>query len=365
MKQNKTNKRAERKGLLMSESMKQKYAQLFIDALDQMEEHDYTMPWVSPHFGRPCNLYRKGKPYQGVNAFLLTLLCGLKGWEVPYFLTKTDIVNAEGNRKYGGLTANRTLRVGADGMPVFSDKGEPIFDYEHRFPVIFFKPQHKDADGKRLTEEEYNALTLDEQLNCKTWWIQQSYLVYNIGQTDFKERYPDEWADMTREPEHEYKDGTRDEVLEKMIMGGEWRCPILFGGHQAFYSPGEDHIRLPKREAFLGDERFYAAALHEMAHSTGTELKRDIRNAFGSEGYAMEEFIAELTSACVCSMLGIGKLLDESHVAYVQNWRQAIREDKDFIPVVIDHVQRATNYILRRYDEVNKAMHPLALPMAA
>jgi uncharacterized protein YllA (UPF0747 family) len=47
----------------------------------------------------------------------------------------------------------------------------------------------------------------------------------------------------------------------------------------------------------------------------------------------------------------------------VNNWRQAIRDDKDFIPQVIDHVQKATNYILRKYDEVNKAMHPLMLPM--
>lgn len=362
----KTNKKADRKGgLLMSDGMKEKYAELFIDALDQMEASEYTMPWVSARMGQPCNLYRKGKPYKGVNAFLLTLLCGLKGWEVPYFLTKTDLKNEDGSRKYKGLTANRTLKVGEDGMPVFSDKGEPIFDYEHRFPVFFFKPQYKDADGKRITEQEYDELTAEEQAECRTYWIQQSYLVYNLGQTDFKERYPDEWADMTREPEHEYKAGQRDEVLERMIMQGEWRCPIEFGGSEAYYSPSKDIVRLPERSKFLGDERFYQAALHEMAHSTGPELKREQKNVFGTEGYAMEEFIAELTSACVCSMLGIGKLLDEQHIAYVQNWRKALREDRDFIPQVIDHVQRASNYILRKYDEVNRAMHPLALPMAA
>lgn len=362
----KTSRRSDRKGLNMSDGMKRKYAELFLSALDSMEAKDYQMPWVSPHNGRPANLYRRNKPYNGVNAFLLTMLCALKGWEVPFFITKTDMKNDSGTRKYDGLTANRTLVTDENGCPVFTEQGEPVFDYEHRFPVIFFKPQRKDADGNRLTDEEYEELTLEEQLMCKTWWIQQSYLVYNIGQTNFAEKYPDDWAEMTAAPEHDYEQGQRDEVLERMIMGGEWCCPILFGGHKAFFSPKENHIRLPKRESFLGDERFYAAALHEMAHSTAPELNREQKGAFGSEDYAMEEFVAELTSACVCSMLGIGKLLDEQHIAYVQSWRESLRDDKDFIPVVIDHVQRATNFILNRYKQVAKAMEmPLALPLAA
>ena len=64
--------------------------------------------------------------------------------------------------------------------------------------------------------------------------------------------------------------------------------------------------------------------------------------------------VAELTSACVCSQLGIGKLLDEQHIAYVESWRKHLRDDKDFIVKVIDDVQKCTNYILRVYEE-NKA----------
>ena len=64
-------------------------------------------------------------------------------------------------------------------------------------------------------------------------------------------------------------------------------------------------------------------------------------------------------------MLGIGKLIDEQHIAYVNNWRKAIRDDKDFIPSVIDHVQRAVNYILNRYDTIEKEMEGETLPKAA
>ena len=80
----------------------------------------------------------------------------------------------------------------------------------------------------------------------------------------------------------------------------------------------------------------------------------------------MEEFVAELSSACVCSMLGIGKLLDENHIAYVDSWRRALKSNKDFIPVVIDDVQKAVNYILRKYDAVAEDQkHPRLLTVSA
>lgn len=39
--------------------------------------------------------------------------------------------------------------------------------------------------------------------------------------------------------------------------------------------------------------------LHEMAHSTGKELGRDQHGVFGTEDYAMEEFVAELSCLCL------------------------------------------------------------------
>lgn len=353
------------RGIMMTDAMKESYKNLFTDALDEMEATNYTKPWVSLNMGRPCNLYRQKHPYRKSNAFWLAMLCQLKGWETPFFITKTELKNEDGSRKYKGLKTNCTLVTDEDGAPKFNDKGLPVFEYEHRFPVVFFKPQYKDKDGNRLTDEEYRNLTPEEQDECRTWWMQQTYRVWNIDQTNFKELYPEAYAEMTKVPEHEYKAGTRDEVLEQMIEGGKWRCAILFGGHSSHYSPMDDHIRLPERSRFLGDHAFYATAIHEMAHSTAKELKRSQDGPFGSEEYAMEEFVAELTAACVCSMLGIGKLLDQNHIAYVQNWRKALKDNTDFIPLVIDAVQSATNYILRHYDAVNREMHPLALPMAA
>ena len=349
--------------LSMSDNMKARYADMFIKALDSMEGAQWTKPWVTPNNGVPCNLYRKGKPYRKSNAFWLSMLMQLEGWETPFFLTKTQMKNEKGTLKYKGLQANASIVMGEDGMPVFDDKGMPVMEWAHRFPIVFYKPKMKDADGNDLTEEDFDELTPDEQAECSMRWIRQWYWVYNIQQTNFPTAYSDEWKAWTTVPEHTYRETGKDAVLERMICGGGWRCAISFGGHKAFYRPSADAIQLPERGRFLSDEAFYGTALHEMAHSTMGELKREMGE--GREGYALEEFVAELSSACVLAMLGIGKLIDEQHVAYVASWRKALREDADFIPKVIDHVQRAVNYILNKYEAIEKEMEGEALPMAA
>ena len=364
MKQKKTNKQERKSGLQMSDDMKRKYAELLATALDSMECEDWKKPWVAPHNGKPCNLYYRSKPYRKSNAFWLTMLMQLNGWETPYFLMKSQMKNEDGKLKYSGLTANSRLVLDEDGMPKMTDKGTPEIEVERRFPVVLWRPYRRDKDGNKVTDEEWDALTDEEKKDCKVSFYQKWYLVYNLDQTNFKELYPEDYKKMTSLPEHDYKEGTRDEVLEKMLQG-EWRCPIRFGGNRAFFAPSEDRIQLPKREAFMGDTVFYQTAIHEMAHSTAPDVKRELTGMFGDEEYALEEFVAELSSACVCSMLGIGKLLDENHVAYVQNWRRALKTQKDAIPVVIDHVQKATNFILTRYEEVAKAMEQEPLAIAA
>ena len=336
----------------MNDSQKAKYAELFTVALDTMEACRYQKPWVAPNHGTPAN-YKHRKAYKGMNDFFLTLLCSMKGWETPFFLTFKQLTEM-------GLSLN--MRTDKDGLPVFTDKGLPAF--EQSFPVVKMLPNFY-KDGKKITAKEYDELSDEEKDECRKFFSMHSFPEFNLEQTNFKEKFPEKWEKLTAIPEHDYREGKRDEVLERMIMDGEWRCRIEFSGHECYYAPKGDYVRLPERSHFLGDHAFYATAIHEMAHSTAPDVKRELKGVFGTESYAMEEFVAELTSACVCSMLGIGKLLDENHIAYVQNWRQALRDDKDFIPKVIDQVQSATNYILRYYDKVAKQLHPAALPMAA
>ena len=342
-----------KKMFTMNDKQKAKYAELFATALDTMEGANYQKPWVAPKHWEPMN-YKYQKPYRGVNNFFLTLLCAVRGWKVPMFLTFDQLTEM-------GLSLN--VATDDDGMPQFKDNGMPQF--EGSWPVVKKLPKFY-KDGQRITPNEYDELSDEEKDQCRRFFTMRVFPEFNLSQTDFKEKFPEKWEELTHAPEHDYAEGTKDEVLERMIMGGEWRCKIEFKGHECYYAPHADKICLPVRSQFLGDHAFYATALHEMAHSTAPDVKREQKGRFGTEEYAMEEFVAELSSACVCSMLGIGKLLDENHIAYVQSWRKALKTDKEFIPKVIDEVQSATNYILRKYDAVRKAMEgPVALPMAA
>lgn len=149
------------KGLRMTDSMKQKYAQLFLDELDSLEAHEFKMPWVNPRLGAPCNIYRQGKPYRKSNAFFLTMLVSLRGWNTPLFITKTQMENEDGKLKYDGLRANATPILDEDGMVTLDKRGMPAMDYERRFPVIYYKPLHYDADGNKISDEDWDEMDFD------------------------------------------------------------------------------------------------------------------------------------------------------------------------------------------------------------
>jgi antirestriction protein ArdC len=125
---------------------------------------------------------------------------------------------------------------------------------------------------------------------------------------------------------------------------------IGFGGNRAYYRPMTDEVQLPVPEQFTERENFYATAFHELAHSTGHEKRlhriKDWSN-FGSEPYAQEELVAEMTAAMVCGMVGIDPLIEQS-AAYIEGWLKALKGDKKFVVQAGSQAQKAADYILNR-----------------
>ena len=67
-----------------------------------------------------------------------------------------------------------------------------------------------------------------------------------------------------------------------------------------YYSVSKDEIIIPEKAQFVDGESFYSNLLHEMSHASGSanRLNRlQSGQTFGSEGYAKEELVAELTAA--------------------------------------------------------------------
>lgn len=100
------------------------------------------------------------------------------------------------------------------------------------------------------------------------------------------------------------------------------------GGERAFYRPKSDSIHMPIKEAFKSADGYYATALHELGHWTGheTRLNRDQSGVFGTESYAKEELVAELSSMMMGDRLGIGHDPGQ-HVAYIGSWIKLLKED--------------------------------------
>lgn len=59
------------------------------------------------------------------------------------------------------------------------------------------------------------------------------------------------------------------------------RCPVReTASDEAFYSPGSDEVVVPMRGQFADNKGFLNVLLHEMTHSTGPELGRDMGGLF-------------------------------------------------------------------------------------
>jgi zincin-like metallopeptidase/ParB-like nuclease family protein len=89
---------------------------------------------------------------------------------------------------------------------------------------------------------------------------------------------------------------------------GATGATVAHGGNRAFYRPSTDSIVLPLFETFRDAESYYATRAHETTHWTAHEsrLARDFgTQRFGSEGYAIEELVAELGAAFVCADLDL------------------------------------------------------------
>jgi antirestriction protein ArdC len=120
------------------------------------------------------------------------------------------------------------------------------------------------------------------------------------------------------EPERTY-DWDPVEQAEKLLQASGAKIEHSQSGG-AYYDFSRDTIRLPSQDRFTTPSAYYATALHELGHWTAhpDRLDRDLRNPFGSEGYAREELRAEIASLILGSELGIGYDPD-SHAGYVDH----------------------------------------------
>ena len=281
----------------------QQFANLMIEKIQQVEDN-WQKPWITIAANTrnffPQNL--TGRRYAGGNAFLLLFLCEKFQYQTPVFMTFNQA-------KEAGISVLK----GSKSFPVY---------------YFLFYVYHKET-RKKITFEEYKALSREQQQEYNVIPTYKYYSVFNLDQTNFSDVRPEEWEALRekfRGGQAEQPDGTTGEAhpeIDAMLEAKSWFCPIREQqGDRAFYSPLADYIVVPLRSQFVDMQSFYETLLHEMGHSTGhpTRLNRDLAHPFGSEEYGKEELTAEFAAALAGMFFGIAEHIRTENAAYLKSW---------------------------------------------
>jgi antirestriction protein ArdC len=265
-----------------------------------------TPPWRQPikrpagGDGTPRSL-ASGKPYRGINVFLLAMTGWAHGYESSYWATFNQVKGQNGMIRKG----------------------------EKSTLVVFWKQA---AMTDKETGEELSIPVL------------RHYNVFNVEQCEGVVA-PDQ-VDA----------GAETFVFEpiasaaRIVEDYDDRPTIEHGGMMAAYYPGSDLVKIAQPERFESRESYYATLFHELVHSTGHEkrLKRGLGERlapFGSPDYSKEELVAELGSAFLCAACGISPPTIEQAAAYLDGWTRALKGDKRLVIQAAGQGQRAADHI--------------------
>lgn len=178
----------------------QQFANLMIEKIQQVEDN-WQKPWITIAANTrnffPQNL--TGRRYAGGNAFLLLFLCEKFQYQTPVFMTFNQA-------KEAGISVLK----GSKSFPVY---------------YFLFYVYHKET-RKKITFEEYKALSREQQQEYNVIPTYKYYSVFNLDQTNFSDVRPEEWEALRekfRGGQAEQPDGTTGEAhpRNRRHAGGE------------------------------------------------------------------------------------------------------------------------------------------------
>ncbi len=336
-----------------SDEILKKFADMMVKIIKKANANNWKKGWMGVNGsiqGLPQNI--SGRTYSGGNSFFLMFNTAEKGYKTPVYMTFKQAKEQNLHVKSG-------------------EKSVPIFKWGLSI---------KDENGKRVSEEDYNAMSQEERATMDVRPFPKMFHVFNIDQTNLEEvnkkRY-DAIVARFQTPEQEVKDTEGmyvNEALDRMFEQKAWHANIQYDkpADQAFYRPSTDTIVLPMKEQFkLGKTpeevyhdgmEYYSTALHEMAHSTGHESRLDRKfGAQGTDNYAHEELIAEMTSALVGSTMGFDRKILENNANYLSGWLSRLRDKPETITTIMTDVGKASDMIIEKIDEQRIALNQTPL----
>lgn len=260
-----------------------------ISTIENGNVGDWLKPFRSS--GRIPSNFSTHKRYRGLNVLFLWMIAQEEGYTSNYWLTFNQVVAMGGTVKKGSLAT----------------------------PIFFFK---------FLDIKEENDLGEIEQKHIP---MMKTYNVFNLDQT-------------TLELD---KGNAKNEVIPEIETFIAATNATIKAGSEAYYQPTNDFIAMPELSMFESEEHYYSTLLHELSHWTGhaSRLDRDMEGTFGSESYAFEELIAELSSCFLNAELGID-YTQMRHAEYLQSWLKALKANPKTLWKAASQAQKAADLIM-------------------
>lgn len=324
-----------------------RFAEMMIERMEKMKESDWKQGWIggaNGFAGLPQNVV--GRNYSGSNSFFLQLQTAAKGYQLPVYLTFNQAHNLKAH----------------------------VLKGEKSFPVVYWDMMVKDKNGKKVSSDEYKAMTKEERKNLDVIPFIKAFPVYNVDQTNLREVQPErvqKLIDKFKVPELRDTQGMyAHQALDRMIQEQSWLCPIQADRREngAYYSPSRDIVVLPMKaqfntgnspeEVYRDGMEFYSTMLHEMTHSTMTpeRLNREMGGKFGDPKYAKEELVAELTAAMISHSMGFDSKITDNSAAYLDSWISVLKKEPKFIVSIMADVNKASDLILDHVDKQRLAL---------
>ena len=245
------------------------------------------------------------KSYHGANAYYISLQNIINKTNYKQFLTLKQI------KDYGG-----TLKKEAEGYPVWAF-------------IKNLKTETNSKTGDLETTEQKGII---------------SYVVYPLEHTI-----------GVKPIKHKVAIASPDEInsdAETIIENMPKRPTIKHGGDEAYYVPSNDFVQMPLKKAFNKVDEYYSTLFHELAHSTGNKKRigRDLSGTKGNTKYALEELIAELSAAYLCSVCDMPYYTLNNTAAYLKNWASVlykeIQANPRFLLRAVYGATKAAKYII-------------------
>lgn len=273
--------------------------------IEMMQEHgsNWTKPWRDIIAkGQP--LSAKQRNYNGINRISLSIHMIKRGYTSPVF---------------GTFKQWQSL-----GYKLKDAKGKGI-------NVIFFQiVKYKD---KKTNEEK----------TFPTW------KVFTVFNSQYVDGYKGDFLPEEKELSQEWSDIIDAENLAE-LTGAKF---INEDANSAYYRPSNDTINMPAKEQFKSASGYYGTLFHELGHWTGSKerLDRKFGTRFGSDGYAFEELIAELTSAILSGLTKVDAEPRADHAKYLNSWIECLKSKPDAIQKAASAADKAATFILEAAEQ--------------